>query len=254
MRWKAEEQPPEGRERPLREACTGRGVAAALARPRPGLAVPRRSETPSPCRITNERRHRRSRQKQRERAYTKLTPSQQTVARQVFLRLTTTTADSVDTADRVSRDDLVKGQKSPATDQDVETVLEAFAAERLLTLGSRTVEISHEVLLTAWPLLQEWLAETRADRAVRSRIHNAASEWIGYNHDSSYLYRGTLLDLATETVDRLDADPTRQPSLIKVIEISWTPAFGPAVEQRAVGAPSLHHSLSWSSPSAWSLS
>ncbi len=61
------------------------------------------------------------------RAYTSLTPSQQTMARQVFLRLTTTTADGVDTADRVSRDDLVKGQMSPATDQDVETVLEAFA-------------------------------------------------------------------------------------------------------------------------------
>jgi WD40 repeat protein len=149
------------------------------------------------------------------RAYTSLTPSQQTMARQVFLRLTTTTADGVDTADRVSRDDLVQGQMSSASDHDVETVLEAFAAERLLTLGSRTVEISHEVLLTAWPLLHEWLAETRADRTVRSRIHNAASEWIRYNHDSSYLYRGTLLDLATETVARLDADPTRQPSLIK---------------------------------------
>ena len=42
-----------------------------------------------------------------EQAYNKLTPTQQAVARQVFLRLTTTTADSVDTADRVDRDDLV---------------------------------------------------------------------------------------------------------------------------------------------------
>ena len=38
-------------------------------------------------------------------------------------------------------------------------VLEAFTSERLLTLAADTVEISHEVLLRAWPLLREqWLA------------------------------------------------------------------------------------------------
>jgi hypothetical protein len=57
----------------------------------------------------------------------------------------------VDTADRATRAELTDG-KSPADAQDVETVLEAFAAERLLTLAAGTVELSHEVLLTAWPL------------------------------------------------------------------------------------------------------
>ena len=60
----------------------------------------------------------------------------------------------------------------------MEAVLEAFAAERLLTLAADSVEISHEVLLTAWPLLRDtWLAETHADRIVRTRLHNVAAEW-----------------------------------------------------------------------------
>jgi WD40 repeat protein len=146
-------------------------------------------------------------------AYAKLTPRQQSVARQIFIRLTTTSVDGVDTADRVNRDDLLH-RAAGAADEDVDAVLEAFAGERLLTLGPRTVEISHEVLLSAWPLLRDtWLAETRADRAVRSRLDTAADEWIRHNEDPSYLYGGSRLDLATETVSRLDADSIRRPSV-----------------------------------------
>jgi len=95
----------------------------------------------------------------------------------VFLRLTATSSDGVDSADRVTRAELTAG-KSPAEAQDVEAVLEAFTAERLLTLAAGTVELSHEVLLTAWPLLRDtWLADTRADRIARTRLHTTATEW-----------------------------------------------------------------------------
>jgi hypothetical protein len=49
----------------------------------------------------------------------------------VFTRLAATSSDGVDTADRATRAELTAG-KSPAEAQDVEAVLEAFAAERLL--------------------------------------------------------------------------------------------------------------------------
>ena len=95
----------------------------------------------------------------------------------MFTRLTATSAEGVDSADRATRAELTEG-KSPAEAQDVEAVLEAFAAERLLTLAADTVEISHEALLTAWPLLRDtWLADTHADRIVRSRLHTTAAEW-----------------------------------------------------------------------------
>ena len=96
----------------------------------------------------------------------------------------------------------------------MEAVLEAFAAERLLTLAADSVEISHEVLLTAWPLLRDtWLAETHADRIVRTRLHNVAAEWARHSRDPSYLYSGSLLQAATETAARTSADPARNPPL-----------------------------------------
>jgi WD40 repeat protein len=148
-----------------------------------------------------------------QRAYDRLTPGQQAAARQVFMRLTATSSEGVDSADRASRAELTEG-KSPAEAQDVEAVLEAFAAERLLTLAAGTVEFSHEALLTAWPLLRDtWLADTHADRIVRSRLHTTAAEWGRQSRDRSYLYGGSLLQAATGTATRIGADPARHPPL-----------------------------------------
>ena len=112
----------------------------------------------------------------------------------------------MDTADRATRAELTEG-KNPAEAGDVAAVLEAFAAERLLTLAADSVEISHEVLLTAWPLLRDtWLTETHADRIIRTRLHAAAAEWARQRQDPSYLYAGSLLQAAAETAARIDAE------------------------------------------------
>ncbi|WP_280337049.1 WD40 repeat domain-containing protein [Nocardia wallacei] len=145
-----------------------------------------------------------------QRAYDSLTPPQRTVARRIFTRLTVPGADGADYADRLRRRDIT-GVGDPG---DIAAVLEAFAAERLLTLGADTVEISHEVLLTTWPLLRDtWLAETRADRVVLARLRAAAEEWSRHGRDASYLYTGSVLEVATAAVDRATADPTRHAPL-----------------------------------------
>ena len=148
-----------------------------------------------------------------QRVYDGLTAAQQAAARQVFLRLTATSSEGVDSADRATRAELTAG-KSPAEAQDVEAVLEAFAAERLLTFATDTVEISHEALLTAWPLLRDtWLAETHADRIARTRLHTTAADWARHSRDPSYLYSGSLLAAASDTAARIGADPARHPPL-----------------------------------------
>jgi DNA-binding XRE family transcriptional regulator/Tol biopolymer transport system component len=148
-----------------------------------------------------------------QRVYDRLSPAQQAAARQVFLRLTATSPEGADTADRATRAELTQG-RSPAEAEDVAAVLEAFAAERLLTLAADTVELSHEVLLTAWPLLRDtWLADTHADRIVRTRLHTTAADWERHARDRSYLYAGTLLQAAAGTAARIGADPGRHPPL-----------------------------------------
>jgi WD40 repeat protein/transcriptional regulator with XRE-family HTH domain len=148
-----------------------------------------------------------------QRTYDALTADQQAAARQVFTRLVATTIDGADTANRVMRAELTFG-KDAAEIRDVAAVLEAFTAERLLTLAAGTVEISHEVLLTAWPLLRDtWLADTHADRIVRTRLHTTAAEWDRHSRDPSYLYSGSLLQAATDAASRITADPRRHSPL-----------------------------------------
>jgi WD40 repeat protein len=150
-----------------------------------------------------------------QRAFDRLTRPQQAIARQVFIRLTATTVDGVDTASRAYRSEFAEGRDEAGT-RDVEAVLEAFAAERLLILGAGTVEISHEILLTAWPLLRDtWLAETHADRIVRTRLGVAAAEWERNGQDPSYLYRGSVLEAATVAIARSSAQPSRHAPLSK---------------------------------------
>lgn len=145
--------------------------------------------------------------------YDGLTPAQQLAARRVFLRLISTGADGTDTSDRVRRADLTHGASWNEAG-DVDTVVEAFVAERLLTSGADTVEISHEVLLTAWPLLHDiWLAQTHADRIVRTRLRAAAGEWTEHNHDPSYLYSGSVLESAVAAMARFSGDPEKYPPL-----------------------------------------
>jgi WD40 repeat protein len=148
-------------------------------------------------------------------AYALLTPAQQESARQVFLRLTATSPTGTDTGDRASLAELTKG-KTPAETADVQAVLEAFAAQRLLTLAADSVQLSHEVLLTAWPLLRDtWLAETHTDRIVRTQLRAAAADWDGHGHgrDPAYLYRGAKLADARQSAARWSADPGRYPAL-----------------------------------------
>jgi hypothetical protein len=167
-----------------------------------------------------------------QRAYDGLSPAQKAAARQVFTRLAATSSEGIDSADRATRADLTAG-RSPAEAQDVEQVLEAFAAERLLTLAAGTVELSHEILLTAWPLLRDtWLADTHADRIVRTRLQHTAAEWDHHARDPAYLYTGTLLHAATGTAARVSADPARHPPLSQA-ERDFLQASDRAQQRRA---------------------
>ena len=151
-----------------------------------------------------------------ERAYSGLSNGQRAAARPVFIRLVATSADGTDTADRVTQAELTEG-KTPAQADDVNAVLEAFAAERLLALAADSVEISHEALLTAWPLLRDtWLAQTHADRSVRTQLRTAAAGWAAHHNDPAYLYRGTLLDAADGVAARSRSEPERTPAFSRV--------------------------------------
>ncbi|MBT2230050.1 WD40 repeat domain-containing protein [Nonomuraea sp. NEAU-A123] len=166
-----------------------------------------------------------------QRAYDGLSLSQQATARRIFMRLTATSSDGMDTAARVTRSALTAGM-SAGEEADTERVLEAFTGERLIMLAADTVEISHEVLLTAWPLLRDtWLAETHADRIVRTRLAASAGEWAEHGKDISYLYGGSLLETAGAAAHRVTSDPARHAPLNEV-ERAFLEASSAAQDRR----------------------
>jgi AAA ATPase domain len=137
--------------------------------------------------------------------YDGLTPSQQAMARRLFMRLTALSARGEPAAHPVSRAELAESM--PAGDaEDLRAVIGAFTDQRLLTLGDGMIIISHEVLLSAWPRLRVWLSDSQAGLIVRTRLIESAADWASSGRDPAYLYTGSLLDSAWAASARIDAN------------------------------------------------
>jgi WD40 repeat protein len=143
-------------------------------------------------------------QQSAEVAYGELLPPQRELARRMFLRLVTVDEDVMTTKRRMERTELPAG--------DVAEVLEGFVARRLITVGERYVEISHDALLTAWPRLAEWAAADQAGLLVHRRLTRAAKEWQAGGSDRHLLLRGTPLATAEEWA----ADPDHAAAMNRI--------------------------------------
>ena len=127
----------------------------------------------------------------------KLDAEQQTIARDIFLRLTQLGEGVHDTVRRAQMDEFFLSEEDrPA----VEVVLWKLANARLITIGEGTVEIAHEVLIRAWPTLQKWVDENREALQLHRHLTAAAQAWLEMDRDPGELYRGTRLAQVTELV------------------------------------------------------
>ncbi|NUT46181.1 MAG: WD40 repeat domain-containing protein [Saccharothrix sp.] len=141
-----------------------------------------------------------------ERAFHALGAEEQQVARDLLLRMIQLGDGAQDTRRRLGRDALVRGSADPAA---AEAVLRALVDARLVTLDADTVVIAHEVLLRAWPRLQQWVDTDRARLLVRQRLTEAAEEWDRAGRHQSDLYRGPRLAAARQWADPADRDLPR---------------------------------------------
>ena len=144
-------------------------------------------------------------------AYETLTSPQQDAARWVFTQLTIITLDGQFARRRCSRTDL--RSPGPQMAADIDAVIDAFGARRLLVLGEDGVEISHDVLLQAWKQLRDWLGDDQLDRALYSQVVTDAQTWDSNRRDSSYLYRPGRLAGIDAAISRWQDAPARYPPL-----------------------------------------
>ncbi|WP_405828133.1 hypothetical protein [Streptomyces sp. NBC_01176] len=128
-----------------------------------------------------------------ESVFTGLTPSQQHLARAIFLRLVVLGEGADDTKRRVARAEL-----DTLAHPDSQAVLDALAQARLVTLDTDTVEITHEALLQAWPRLAGWLNEDRAGLLTHQALTETATAWERKHKDPGLLFRGNRLATAAE--------------------------------------------------------
>ncbi len=119
-----------------------------------------------------------------------LSPSQQAIAKEVFLQLTELGERTPDTRRRVSIQELESLSKDATAARQV---LNTLAEARLVTLGEGTAEVAHESLIREWPTLQEWLSQNREALRLHRRLGEAAQAWEKSNRDPSDLYRGARL-------------------------------------------------------------
>lgn len=127
--------------------------------------------------------------------YQAMTPEQQLIARNIFLRLTELGEGTEDTRRRAAITELIPSAEET---RSVREVLTALADARLITLGSDTAEVAHEALIREWPALREWLSQDREGLVLHRRLTLAAQEWESLERESGALYRGARLAQANE--------------------------------------------------------
>lgn len=130
-----------------------------------------------------------------ERAYKRLDDKDRARSRLLFLRLTVIGDSGDDTRRRLAARELAESGEDPSA---LARLIELYTAARLLSRDRNQVEITHEVLLRAWPRLRGWIDADRDSLRAAQEAEGAAQEWERAGHDQSLLYRGLRLDNAAE--------------------------------------------------------
>lgn len=130
-----------------------------------------------------------------EGVYQNLSPDEQTIVQEIFLRLTELGEGTEDTRRRASFDELLSNSED--VDQ-IRSVLNRLADARLVTLGENLVEVAHEALIREWPTLREWLNQDRESLRLHRHLTEAAHDWELLERDQGALYRGVHLAQARE--------------------------------------------------------
>jgi WD40 repeat protein len=131
-----------------------------------------------------------------EEVYLALPNAQQTIARQLYLRLVTLGEGTEDTRRRARLTELASAIGNIG---NVQVVLERFGHYRLLSFDVEyetrepTVEVAHEAIIREWQRLRAWLDESRNDVRLQRMLAGAGAEWERARRDNSYLLGGARL-------------------------------------------------------------
>src|SRR5262249_44854423 len=131
----------------------------------------------------------------------KLDPTQQDLLEPIFVRLINL-GDTGGATRRVARIDEFYGSR-----RGLIKMLSGERCSPLLLLGTETVDICHEQLITQWPWLQSRISESAVNARRLSRLIADAARWEAAPADDKARYHatGADLELYQQLVGRRDA-------------------------------------------------
>ena len=134
-----------------------------------------------------------------EAVFGRLSPQEQSIVRNIFLRLTELGEGTQETRRRVLLSEIIP---SPGTSsylsKTTEKVLKMLSDARLVITTEATAEVAHEALIREWTRLREWLTDNREGLRLHRHITKSMQEWEKQGRNEEALYRGTRLAQALE--------------------------------------------------------
>jgi hypothetical protein len=120
-----------------------------------------------------------------------LSPDRRAIALRVLLRLVQFGEGTATTRRQQARAALATIGDAP---EDIDAVVRHLADRRLVTTSggegeapAARVDLAHEVLLTAWPVLGEWIRVLKEDEQRRRVLEAKAAEWVKSGRGQSRL-------------------------------------------------------------------
>ncbi|WP_169813670.1 nSTAND1 domain-containing NTPase [Nocardia pseudobrasiliensis] len=136
-----------------------------------------------------------------ERWWSQLSDQEKHAARTVLLALTTIGPTAAH-RNRMPRETLIEEADDPQT---TSTVIDRLLDVRILVRHNNELELAHDLALTVWPRMAEWITEEREFAPARQRIETDAREWARQNRPAALLYTRTRLEDAAELMRRTDS-------------------------------------------------
>ncbi|WP_069166764.1 WD40 repeat domain-containing protein [Nocardia altamirensis] len=133
--------------------------------------------------------------------WSRLTEAEHESARHVLIALTITGPTGV-VRNRMPVQGLIEESADPAA---VRSVIARLTELRMVVRRGEDIELVHDLLLTGWPRMAEWLAEEKEFAPARQRIEADAREWARQERPTSLLYSRTRLEDAAEWMQRTES-------------------------------------------------
>ncbi|MBA3534586.1 MAG: CHAT domain-containing protein [Ardenticatenales bacterium] len=167
---------------------------------------------------------------------------QRAIARRIFLRLIEFGEGRNDTRRQQPLSELFpQPENSPLFQQVLDQLIQSRLVMSSHDEAAHTVvvDLTHEMLITGWPRLQQWLESYELMEVTRRNLALSATAWKENGDDPSYLYTGKRLTTAAEWAAKWEQEIDPREKAFLAASQAWSRRQQQEQQQRRVGLVAL---------------